>query len=227
MHYTFRAIYSFHSAFTTIFSNAIRYKVAIASQVARPHHPHGVDYRMILSAGLESYSSWLFSSFQIDTATANIDTFQATRHSLPASTIPNPVLDSSWGAPHNAYIVMDVSKTDYDDDTHSTSLDDLRTPPQAAPPTSPSSHPSHTPQSTLRRRCMQSTTGQSPDTLAGVESDPSPTIPLPARLLHRLHLINHSSYLPPPPALLPDPISLSTQLQLQTPLLRLLFRPVD
>ncbi|KIJ52926.1 hypothetical protein M422DRAFT_242882 [Sphaerobolus stellatus SS14] len=33
---------------------------------------------------------------------------------------------------------------DYDDDTHSTSLDDLRTPPQAAPPTSPSSRPSHT-----------------------------------------------------------------------------------
>ncbi|KIJ33906.1 hypothetical protein M422DRAFT_264039 [Sphaerobolus stellatus SS14] len=34
MHYTFQAIYSSHSAFTTIFSNAIRYKVAAASLVA-------------------------------------------------------------------------------------------------------------------------------------------------------------------------------------------------
>ncbi|KIJ25449.1 hypothetical protein M422DRAFT_38698 [Sphaerobolus stellatus SS14] len=82
MHYTFRAIYSFHSAFTTIFSNAIRYKVTVASQVARPHHPHGVDCRMILSADLESYSSWLFSCFHIDIAAANIDTFQATRQYL-------------------------------------------------------------------------------------------------------------------------------------------------
>ncbi|KIJ52901.1 hypothetical protein M422DRAFT_242847 [Sphaerobolus stellatus SS14] len=58
-------------------------------------------------------------------------------------------------------------------------------------------------------------------------SPASPTAPLPARLLHHLHLINHSSYLPPPPALLPDPIFLSTQLQLQMSLLRRLFRPAD
>ncbi|KIJ24185.1 hypothetical protein M422DRAFT_39266 [Sphaerobolus stellatus SS14] len=32
MHYTFQAIYSSHPAFTTIFSNAIRYKVAEASR---------------------------------------------------------------------------------------------------------------------------------------------------------------------------------------------------
>ncbi|KIJ23482.1 hypothetical protein M422DRAFT_39591 [Sphaerobolus stellatus SS14] len=32
MHYTFQAIYSSHLAFTTIFSNAIRYKVAEASR---------------------------------------------------------------------------------------------------------------------------------------------------------------------------------------------------
>ncbi|KIJ33894.1 hypothetical protein M422DRAFT_264027 [Sphaerobolus stellatus SS14] len=90
---------------------------------------------------------------------------------------------------------------------HSTSLDDLRTPPQAAPPTSPSSRPSHTVTLPASRasvagahpqKSQPPVHAQSPDTLAGVKSNPSPTTPLPAHL-HRLHLINHSSYLPPPP----------------------------
>ncbi|KIJ42178.1 hypothetical protein M422DRAFT_254879 [Sphaerobolus stellatus SS14] len=145
------------------------------------------------------------------------------------------------------HICTQVTNSDYDDNTHRTSLDDLRTPPQAAPPTSPSSCPSHTtilpasvapaakpilrsPSPSPRQgvgACNGSqsapTTGQSPDTPTSIESDLSPTAPLPACLLHRLHLINHSSYSPPPPALLPEPISLSTQLQLQTSLLHLLF----
>ncbi|KIJ52885.1 hypothetical protein M422DRAFT_242831 [Sphaerobolus stellatus SS14] len=113
-------------------------------------------------------------------------------------------------------------RSDYDDDTHSTSLDDLRIPPQAAPPTSPSSRSSHTvalpasrvsPQSTLRRRCTQcfairnhhrpvSRHSRRRQVRSVTNKSATRTPPLPAP--HRPFLLLAST-----PALLPDPISLS------------------